>query len=148
MENIDNSFASILVFYENFKRSKLIPTDLDKIAKKYRTKPNQLIVDLEKKYHLPIPTQVCSLTVVRICAQYGVPPAYVALLPANIQSAVSTYDYDATLDVRSDTFDAEKVIQLQLFMVPTIPLPYLMIFILPQLTPPSPPFIRCCKYVE
>ena len=49
--------------------------------------------------------------VVRICAQYGVPPAYVALLPANIQSAVSSYGYDATLDVRNAAFDAEKVAQ-------------------------------------
>ena len=45
-------FARVLVFYEMYKRMKLLinPADLIKIWRKYKNKQSELVVDLIKKY--------------------------------------------------------------------------------------------------
>lgn len=116
--NIVDSFASVLVFYEQFKRTKLNPSDLSKIARKYESKPNQLIADLEKKYEMPIP-QKCSLrNVQRICHIFAVPDSYMNLLTRQVREQPN-FSYDPVFDIRSVLFDPEKVLFSQRIISPT-----------------------------
>lgn len=108
-ELIENSFASVLVFYDEYKRTKLLSVDLAKIAKKYASKPTQLIKDLEKKYEVPIPTKCESVNILRICQVYSVPESYLKLLPAQF-SDNTALPYDPIYDIRSALFDPEKVL--------------------------------------
>jgi hypothetical protein len=109
--SIDNDFASVLDFYDQFKRSKLLAADLTKIAKKYASKSGQLIVDLEKKYGFPIPKACKASNIIRICQVYAVPDSYLALLPAQFRNALlRSQPYDPEHDMRNALFDPEKVL--------------------------------------
>jgi hypothetical protein len=115
---IFNCFASVLVFYEQFKRTKLNPADLTKIAKKYESKPNQLIADLVKKYDIQI-TEKCELrNVQRICHIFAVPDSYLNLLPKQIREQ-KYFSYDPVFDIRSVHFDPEKVLTSKRIISPT-----------------------------
>lgn len=111
-DHIENAFASVLVFYDQFKRSKLLPTDLSKIAKKYASKDSQLTSDLEKKYGMPIPTRCEATNIIRICQLYSVPLSYVKLLPSKLHDSCSL-SYNPIYDIRSPLFDAEMVLNTQ-----------------------------------
>jgi hypothetical protein len=106
---VKNNFASVLVFYDQFKRTKLAPSDLVKIAKKYGSKSDQLVHDLEKKYGFPIPKECKASNIAHICQTYSVPDAYLAFLPAEFTN-IRTLPYDPIYDIRSPLFDAENVI--------------------------------------
>ena len=106
---VDNHFALVLVFYDQYKRTKLLAADLAKIAKKYASKSAQLISDLEKKYDIPIPKQCNAADLTRICQLYGVPDSYRTLLPNQFME-INSVPYDPVYDVRSPLFDAEKVL--------------------------------------
>lgn len=117
-ESIDNEFASVLVFYDVYNRSKLLSTDLAKIAKRYGSKPGQLIADLEKKYCIPIPKLSKVVNISRICQLHAVPESYRLLLPAKFHAdGVDTYD--PIYDIRSPLFDAEKVLISRRIISPT-----------------------------
>jgi hypothetical protein len=113
---VKDAFASTLVFYDRFRRSKLTPTDLAKIAKKYSGKPQQLLSDLEKKYSISIPRECRTNEIERICKQYSVPKSYMALLPQRF--SYSTYAYDPALDICSATFNAEKALLSRRIIAP------------------------------
>ena len=116
-ETIENSFASVLVFYDQFNRTKLLSADLAKIAKKYGSKSDQLIIDLEKKYGIPIP-KICNvLNVVRICQLNDVPDSYRGQLPAQFLR-INMVPYDPVFDIRSLSFDAEKVLTSRRIITP------------------------------
>lgn len=107
--SIENHFASVLVFYDQFNRTKLLSADLVKIAKKYGPKSNQLIRDLEKKYGIPIPKLCEVVNVMRICQLNDVPDSYREQLPAQF-SRNNAIPYDPIFDIRSTQFDPEKVL--------------------------------------
>lgn len=107
--NVVNNFASVLVFYDQFKRSKLVSSDLIKIAKKYGSKSEQLVIDLEKKYGFPIPKECNLANVIRICQIYSVPVAYLQLMPESVGD-INAIPFDAIYDIRSPLFDPDKVI--------------------------------------
>jgi hypothetical protein len=106
---IVDRFASVLVFYEQFKRTKLNPFDLTKIVKKYESKPNQLIADLEKKYEMPIPEKCELRNIQRICHIFAVPHSYMNLLPKQVREQTH-FAYDPVFDMRSVLFDPEKAL--------------------------------------
>jgi hypothetical protein len=115
---VENSFASLLAYYDQFKRTKILPSDLIKIAKKYKSKPDQLILDLEKKYDVTIP-RVCSFAnISRICQVYSVPDSYLDLLPPHFKDA-NALPYDQSYDTRSAAFDPEKVLNAGRIISPT-----------------------------
>ena len=110
--HVENAFASVLVFYDQFKRSKLLPTDLLKIAKKYGSKGLQLTFDLEKKYGMPIPTRCDTANIIRICQLYSVPLTYIKLLPSRLHDSCCL-SYNPIFDIRSPLFDAEMALNSQ-----------------------------------
>lgn len=114
---VENCFASLLAYYDQFKRTKIIPADLAKIAKKYKSKPQQLILDLEKKYEVNIP-RVCSFAnITRICQVYSIPDSYLDLLPPQLKEA-NVLPYDTSYDTRSALFDPEKVLNSERIISP------------------------------
>jgi hypothetical protein len=115
---IVDHFASVLVFYEQFRRTKLNPSDLSKIVKKYEFKPNQLIADLEKKYELPIPEKCELRNVQRICSVFAVPDSYLNLLPKQVWEQ-TYFAYDPVFDIQSVLFDPEKALLSKRIISPT-----------------------------
>ena len=101
----DNPFASALLFYYNHRRAKLKSDDLEKIARKYTSKPSQLIADLTAKYKVSISSSVYSTDIERICTNFSVPEAYLKLLHPYDHSSSA---YDPTLDCLLESFDAQK----------------------------------------
>jgi hypothetical protein len=116
--SVDNEFASTLVFYDRFRRSKLTPSDLSKISKKYARRPKQLIIDLESKYEMKVPNSCLANEVYRICKQYNVPKSYIDLLPQRFRE--SSFEYDPELDIQSARFHAEKAIASRRIIAPIV----------------------------
>lgn len=102
-----NPFATVLIFYADYRRSKLKPEDLSKIAKKYCSKPAQMMRDLSSKYQLPIPSSAFLDDVRRICVVFNVPESYKKLIP----ELTDAFEYSEFIDVLSTAFDADVVFQ-------------------------------------
>jgi hypothetical protein len=94
-----NPFARVLQFYENFIRAKLVPGDLEKIARKYSANPAKLVGDLQQKYPFPIPDCVSTRHIARLCQLYEVPSSYKALCD------IGSVPYEPRSDVYSADFD-------------------------------------------
>lgn len=120
----NNGFARVLIFYHRYQRSKLTEEDLIKISRKYKTKPNDLLQDLSKKYSdLPIPSSVTINQLLHILHHYTIPKSY---LDQIIQSvSISDYDssYDRTLDVNSSDFNADIVFSRERIFAPDLSIP-------------------------
>jgi hypothetical protein len=116
--SINNQFALVLLYYDQFKRSKLASSDLMKIAKKYGTKPDKLVIDLTKKYGFIFPKVCKASTIMHICELYTVPDSYLQLMPKQFSEKV-TIPYDPIYDIRSSLFDPEKVLTLKRIISPT-----------------------------
>lgn len=95
-----NPFARVLYFYDLYIRSKLVPSDLDKIARKYAPNPAKLVTDLQQKYSYPIPDSVNVQHVVRLCQLYNVSSVFKRL------AGVENEEYDPRFDVYSADFDS------------------------------------------
>ena len=79
-----DAFARTLLFYYLFLRPKLNVSDLEKIARKYKSNSDKLLVDLQTKYsYFPIPTQVSRGELSRIIAEYNVPNSYLDRISTN-----------------------------------------------------------------
>lgn len=100
----NNSFALALLYYFDYRRSKLQPDLLVKIARKYRNSPNKLLVDLQAKYEHPMLTTATLQQIIRIFSVVDIPAEYLALLPADWNCASSKYFPQC--DPTRDTFDA------------------------------------------
>lgn len=99
-----NPFARVLLFYYLYQRSKITATDFEKIAKKYAGKGDKLLTDLQTKYTFPIPEDIWSLELARLCTVYTLPPLYLRLMNA------SGPPFDIRTDVYSSEFNAERVL--------------------------------------
>ena len=109
MENIskseftDNIYSRLLVFYHNQYPDKLNKEDLNKIVKKYTSKPSDILLrDLNKKYGNIIPSNALLSEVSRICCLCDIPTEFISLLPI----VSSEFTYNKTCDPRTISFDA------------------------------------------
>lgn len=110
-ENISNSFAKVLLFYERYKRSNLNTKSLIKIAKKYETKPLQLINDLNKKYpSLKIPLYVTYTDLFRLCESYSIPDIYIDLIPQYKNIKLNLGIYNPVYDLNKPEFNSDLVL--------------------------------------
>lgn len=107
----NNAFARVLYFYFLYFRAKINCSDLQKIAKKYGSKPCSLLLDLGKKYAFTLPDSVADQDIIRICASYSVPVEFMRLL--NVDRLDS---YDARLDYYSSSFDPNLMLSTELVM--------------------------------
>ncbi len=113
-------FSLVLHFYFNFQRTKLNSADLDRIAKKYHSKPASLLSDLAKKYpYWTIPHEVSVTIVKKYVLQYGVPKAYLMVMQRdpNLSEALKSCDnhqQDDRLNPMSTAFDPIVALQTQL----------------------------------
>jgi hypothetical protein len=117
-ESVSNQFALVLLYYDQFKRSKLASSDLIKIAKKYGRKPEKLVIDLTKKYGFVFPKVCEASAIMHICELYSVPDSYLQLMPKQF-SDKDTIPYDPIYDIRSSLFDSEKVLSFKRIISPT-----------------------------
>jgi hypothetical protein len=84
------------------------------IAAKYRSKPLQLLSDIQKKYQdavrVPRRVPVCEIT--RLLALYPVPKEFAALFQCTHTHGCPPTDcvYDCSLDPRNAAFDAHKAL--------------------------------------
>lgn len=101
----DNPFARVLLFYYLYLRVKLVPSDLDKIARKYGTKQSKLLVDLQQKYTFEIPCCVPYLQLDMICHVYNVPSSIKVLI------GLGNRVYSPASDIYSPEFDAMHCIK-------------------------------------
>jgi hypothetical protein len=110
-ENISNSFANVLLFYEKYKRSNLNTKSLIKIAKKYETKSIQLISDLTKKYSsLNIPLYVTYTDLFRLCESYSIPNIYIDLIPQYKNIKLNLGIYNPEYDLNKSQFNPDLVL--------------------------------------
>ena len=78
---IVDPFSKTLFFYYLYLRGKLNVTDLDKIASKYKSKPDKLLTDLQSKYHyFSIPSTVWAGDLLRIINEFSIPTKFRQLL--------------------------------------------------------------------
>lgn len=104
---LENPFAIALLFYFNYFRHRINSDDLNKIAKKYIKKPDNLLYDLRNKYlEFNVPPFITKIELMRIVNSFSIPKAYLDLLPK-----ITDY-YDSKLDVLNDKFDSEYCIQI------------------------------------
>jgi hypothetical protein len=113
-----NPFARVLYFYYLYLRFKLVPADVDKIAKKYGGKPDKLLSDLQLKYCFPIPEDVPLLQLSAICSQYAISEFYMQHM--EVREA-----YEPRCDVYSADFDplyclTRKTISVSHLSAPTL----------------------------
>lgn len=117
-DTLTNPFARVLVFYYNYARSKLNESDLSKVAKKYKNKPQDLLADLARKYapfNVPSAAPLCD--VLRVCANFSVPKIFTALaLPSPALAESKTFCPQA--DILCDQFDAEFVLRNEILHAP------------------------------
>lgn len=100
-ETTKNPFARVLYFYYLFQRSKLSsPQDLDKIVRKYRNKPESLVVDLQSKYEFPVPECVSKPILLRLTRIFPISVVYIQQMGVE----QFTGDYDAQRDICSSDF--------------------------------------------
>ena len=97
----NNPFASALSFYWNYRRNKLSTESTFKIAKKYASKPGQLLKDLSEKYQSQISNDVSIVELERIITEIIVAKEYLALLPDSVVHA----RHNSALDPTSSRFD-------------------------------------------
>lgn len=125
-----NAFALALHFYALYFRQKLIdPTSstdlLDKIAKKYRTKSQSLVSDLQKKYYYyKVAEEVSVWQLVRYSKLFAIPSSFLSLLPSlpsQNEETPKILTYDAKYDVLSASFDAEAVLSDSMLISPSYP---------------------------
>lgn len=100
-QTTSNAFARVILFYYTYLRSKLVPADLEKIAKKYCTKPDKLLSDLRQKYSFVIPEYVYIDEIHRCCSIFKVPASYSRLIPELPQDT----EFDSQCDVYCADFD-------------------------------------------
>eukprot|EP01039_Chlorochromonas_danica_P003241 gene3242-3551_t len=120
----NNGFARVLIFYHRYQRSKLTESDLIKIYKKYKTKPNDLLQDLSKKYSdWPIPSSVTINQLLHILHHYTIPKSYLDQIIHSV--SISDYDssYDRTIDVNSSDFNADIVFSNERMIAPDLSIP-------------------------
>lgn len=103
----NNPFARVVLFYYTYLRSKLTAADLERIAKKYNTKPDKLLLDLGQKYSFVIPEYVYINEIHRLCSIFQVPACYSRLIPELPKDT----EYDSHCDVYSPDFDALMSLQ-------------------------------------
>jgi hypothetical protein len=113
-----NPFARVLYFYYLYLRFKLVPGDVDKIAKKYGSKQDKLLTDLQQKYTFPIPQEVPLLQLSAICSRYAISEFYMQYM--GVLEA-----YDPRSDVYSADFDplhclARNTISVSHLSAPTL----------------------------
>lgn len=146
-ESSKNPFAITLLFYENYKRCRLNSDDLDKIAKKYSTKHDKLLIDLQKKYSAFEISHSIKLSILaRLKATYKIPPSYLSLLP-NVAESIS---YNECYDITNKFFDPDKVLKDHIIFAPENNFPPLdniskakflvpTFYDAPKFNPPKPP---------
>ena len=80
-----DAFARTLFFYYLYLRAKLNVSDLEKIARKYKSNSSdKLLVDLQTKYsYFPIPSQVSHGDLSRIIGENNVPSSFLDRISAN-----------------------------------------------------------------
>lgn len=76
MNDTNAPFARVLEFYERHRYMKLQHEDLIKVFEKYSQQPEKILIDLKKKYNLPISSTVPICQVVRLLEIYSVPVKY------------------------------------------------------------------------
>ena len=113
--DITTPFATLLIFYDNHKRSKLNKIDLLKIIKKYHKNPCQLTTDIIKKFGQAMIPKIVSLSqLCRLFSIYEVPDQYRKLcLPESMHHVLessSSLTYNSAADVSSPQFDAMKAL--------------------------------------
>lgn len=104
-----NPFALALIYYFDYRRNKLQPELLLKIAKKYKSCPEKLLVDLQNKYNHPISNITPTIQhILRIFSVTAIPNEYLLLLPSEWKC--NSEQYIAQCDPLRDTFDASIVL--------------------------------------
>lgn len=116
----ENIFARVLIFYDRYQRNKLNESDLLKILKKYKTRSNELLVDLSKKYapSFPVPCVVTLLEVCHVINTHAIPKSYIELL-----NLAEMPGYEEQLDVNSSHFSAEAALSRSMLLAPNLTIP-------------------------
>jgi small nuclear ribonucleoprotein (snRNP)-like protein len=115
-ELISDPFALCLVFYDRYRRGKLLNPDFyGQVQRVYEKKPDTLMKGLEKKYNYVVPKTVSLSHLQRLFAVYAVPEGYQALImkrlclrndPKLTLDAYLESSYDPSHDVSSASFNA------------------------------------------
>lgn len=102
----DNPFAVTLVYYYCYCRSKLTCEDLQRIQRKYESRPQNLLRDLQKKYIFKAPSSVTWREVARVVGCFDVPADFVRVAGISVEQRRS---FEKSLDICSNEFDVEAV---------------------------------------
>ena len=118
LEHTNEAFSLCLLYYDNYRSAKLLnPNFYRDVLKAYREKPAVMLKKLKQKYSYEIPESVSINHLRRLISIYSVPQEYVDVMRMGIRAekgeeALAAFDtadkYDATLDVNSTDFDADK----------------------------------------
>jgi hypothetical protein len=118
----NSPFAIVLLLYERNQRAMLSETQLAKIAKKYSSKPNSLLADLQKKYpHYTVPTEVLLMEVERLLAVYPVPKVYQDLIINDLPTP--RVGYNPQYDILSSSFDPLKALSDKIIIAGRVDVP-------------------------
>ena len=111
-------FGLCLLYYDKYRSAKLQEaTFFSKVLKAYRRKPSVMLDKLKDKYSYEIPECVSMSQLQRLISIYPVSQEYVNVVKQGIkeehgEDALAAFDaaekYDASMDVHSTSFDAEK----------------------------------------
>lgn len=120
METTSNQFARVLIFYYEFIRNKLTEYDLDRIAKQFKSKPDKMLEKLAEKYpYFHIRRQVTATELGRCLSTFTIPQSYRDLLKDCEVLISSNQTYDTSLDVISPTFDPNKALLVDKYIIAT-----------------------------